>query len=152
MNWRQTAQHTKIVVGLGALSVGVAGGWFALPQASAAPQAQATTQPAIARSVCDSDAATRALHQVKLRDRGDKPGSRAIFSIESAKAGSKWSYEVSLTVGKSERVSTGNVVIQSDGTASFSIINKADGRAYAESGVAPLSGKQYCSIGLTASV
>jgi hypothetical protein len=106
----------------------------------------------MARSICDSDAATRALHQVKLRDRGDHPGSRAIFSVENAKAGSKWSYEVSLTVGKNEKVSTGNVVIQSDGTASFSIVNKTDGRAYAESGVSPWSGKQYCSIGLTASL
>lgn len=152
MNWHQSANRSTAVAGVGVLAVAIAGAWLALPQASAAPGAGEGSKPVVTRSVCDSDAQTRAVHQVKLRDRGDQTGTRAIWSIENARPGSTWDYEVSLTVGDSEKVRSSSVVIQTDGTASFAMVNGTDGRAYAESGLGPSSGKQYCSTGLTATL
>ena len=89
-----------------------------------------------------------------LRNRGDRPGVEVTFSVEQAKPGSRWDYEVSVTstTGSqgTEVVSTDSIRANRNGRWSITVVNRREGRYYAESGIAPHSGAQYCSMGVTA--
>ncbi len=110
-------------------------------------------KPVIARTICDSDTVRGAVTQTVLRNRGDLPGVAVTFSVEKAKPRSPWDYEVSVT---STTGSQGTEVVRTDsiranrhGRWSVTVVNRREGRYYAESGIAPHSGAQYCSMGVT---
>lgn len=92
--------------------------------------------------------------QTVLRNRGDRPGVKVNFGIEHAKPRSLWHYEVSVTstTGNegTEVVRTDSIRANRDRQWSVSVVNRREGRYYAESGIAPGSGAQYCSMGVTA--
>jgi len=91
--------------------------------------------------------------QTVLRNRGDRPGVKVIFSIEHARPSSLWDYEVSVTssTGSSgnEVVAVGSIRADSSGQWSITVLNRREGRYYAESGIPNRSGSQYCSMGVT---
>jgi hypothetical protein len=111
-------------------------------------------KPIVARSICDSDVTRRSVTQTVLRNRGDRPGVKVTFSIEGAKPRSLWDYEVSVTsttgTAGSEVVRTDSIRANRNGRWSITVVNRREGRYYAESGIAPHSGVQYCSMGVTA--
>lgn len=107
-------------------------------------------KPVIARSVCDSDVARGSVTRTLLHNRGDRPGVRVAFGIERAKPRSLWDYEVSVTSGGTEVVRTSSIRADRNGQWSITVVNRREGRYYAESGISPRSGDQYCSMGVTA--
>jgi len=125
-----------------------------LPNASAqSPASRASGQSALSSSRCESDGPKQGdIHRIVLRDRGDRPGVKATFYILGATPDTRWDYEVSVTAGGSEVVKVGSQRTGGKGNLSFSLINKTAGRAYAESGLSPHDGSQYCTMGLKATV
>jgi hypothetical protein len=141
-----------------AIGAGIVGAVAATPGSQAESHSGLGRSPAhkpvIARSICDSNIVRRSVTQTVLRNRGDRPGVAVTFSVEQAKPRSLWDYEVSVTstTGNegTEVVRTDSIRANRDGRWSVTVVNRREGRYYAESGIAPRSGVQYCSMGVTA--
>jgi hypothetical protein len=151
--WRRSGAIIAIAIG-----AGIVGAVAAMPGSQAESHSglgrSPAHEPVIARSICDTDIVRRSVTQTLLRNRGDRPGVAVTFSVEQAKPGSRWSYEVSVTstTGSqgTEVVSTDTIRANRNGQWSITVVNRREGRYYAESGIAPLSGAQYCAMGVTA--
>ena len=140
---------------VGAATVGVITLATVLPNASAqSPVERSSSSPtAVSRSICESDGPEQGdFHRIVLRDRGQQPGVKATFYIKGANPDTRWDYEVSLTAGGVEKVKVGSKRTGGKGKLSFSLLNETPGRAYAESGLSPHDGSEYCSMGLEARV
>ncbi len=142
------AQHSACaisVVALGAVLTGSAG----QPAAATA----VTSDPVRATSICDSEGAAQgARHRIVMRER-DAGGVRVTFIVLGARPGSHWGYEVSVTTKSGgETVRVGEEQANENGRWAFSMSDDDAGRHYAESGLGPRSGNQYCSMGLTATL
>lgn len=152
-SWRLGGAITAIAIGAGGI-----GAIATTPASQADGDVELGVSPAhkpvVARSICDSDVARRSVTQTVLRNRGDRPGVKVTFSIEGAKPRSLWDYEVSVTsttgTEGSEIVRTDSIRADRNGRWSTVVVHRREGRYYAESGIAPRSGAQYCSMGVTA--
>ena len=139
----------------GVVTVGVVTLATVFPNASAQSPGErgSSGPPAVSRTICESDGPEQGdFHRIVLRDRGSRPGVKATFYIEGAAPDQRWDYEVSVTAGGVEKVKTGSTRTGGKGKLSFSLINETPGRAYAESGLSPHDGSEYCSMGLKATV
>jgi hypothetical protein len=149
-------------LGGGLIAVAIVAGGVGAITATPATQADGNVglhvsparKPVVARSICDSDVTRRSVTQTVLRNRAELPGVKVTFGIEGAKPRSLWDYEVSVTstTGSegSEIVRTDSIRADMNGRWSVTVVNRREGRYYAESGIAPHSGVQYCSMGVTA--
>ncbi len=141
-----TAVSATAVIALGALLTGSVG----QPVAATLATASTTGPPVRATSICDSDGAAQgARHRIVMRER-NAGGVRVTFIVLDAKPGSRWGYEVSVTTKDGESVQVGEERSNAEGRWAFSMSDERQGRHYAESGLSPRSGNQYCSMGLTA--
>lgn len=139
----------------GAAALGVATLASVLPNASAqSPVERRSASPtAVSQTICESDGPEQGdFHRIVLRDRGSRPGVKATFYITGAVPDRRWDFEVSVTSGGSEEVKVGSKRTGGKGKLSFSLVNKTPGRAYAESGLSPHDGSEYCSMTLKATV
>lgn len=136
-----------VVAAFGMVLTGSAG----QPMATTSGSAAVTGDPVRATSICDSDGdAQGARHRIVMRER-DSGGVRVTFIVLGAKPGSHWGYEVSVTTKSSgETVRVGEERANAHGRWSFSMFDDDSGQHYADSGLGPRSGNQYCSMGLTA--
>jgi hypothetical protein len=151
--WRLGGAITAIAIGAGSVGA-IAATPASQADGSSGLRISPAHKPVVAQSICDSDVARRSVTQTVLRNLGERPGVKVIFSIEGAKPRSLWDYEVSVTsttgTEGSEIVRTDSIRADRNGRWTFAVVNRREGRYYAESGIGPHSGVQYCSMGVTA--
>jgi hypothetical protein len=149
-SWRLGGALTAVAIGAGSIGAIAATPADGTVELNISP----AHKPVVARSICDTDVTRRSVTQTVLRNRGDLPGVKVTFSIEGAKPRSLWDYEVSVTsttgTEGSEIVRTDSIRADRSGRWSATVVNRREGRYYAESGIAPHSGVQYCAMGVTA--
>jgi hypothetical protein len=89
-----------------------------------------------------------------LSNRGDRPGVKVVFSVTGARPQSRWHYEVSVASNSgdvgAEIGTSGSIRADRQGQWSVTMVNSNEGRYSAKSVIASRTGRQHCSLAVTA--
>jgi hypothetical protein len=153
-SWRRLSRTSLAIAAIAGGVAAIAATPTSQAEGSRSIAASPSHKPVVARSICDSDAATRARTQTVLSNRGDRPGVTVVFSLTDARPHSRWHYEVSVASNSGDADvaigAGGSILANRQGQWSVTMVNSNEGRYSAKSVIASRSGHQHCSLRVTA--
>jgi hypothetical protein len=153
-SWRRLSRASLAIAAVAGAVAAIAATPASQAEGGISMAVGASHKPVVARSICDSDAATQARTQTVLSNRGDRPGVKVVFSLTDARPHSRWHYKISVASNSGDTgfaIGAGSSIrANRQGQWSVTMVNSNEGRYSAKSVIASRSGDQHCFLRVTA--